>query len=162
MRRLHIIALAGSTALGLFVGGWAYLAAQSFYDSFPGVLGSWVSVDGPFNEHLIRDVGAMYLALAAASIGGLIRRSAAVFRVLGLAWTVFGGLHFAYHAMHLAHMDPESAIGEMVALGVSLALGIVLLIPERTGGAPTSGEGLQGIVTELAHDAAVDEAARGG
>jgi hypothetical protein len=131
MRRLHIFALAFSALLGLFVGGWAYFAPQGFYDSFPGVLGSWVSVDGPFNEHLIRDVGAMYLALAAAGIGGLIWRNEVVFRVLGIAWTVFGALHFLYHALHLSHMSLESAIGEMVALGVSLLLGIVLLLPER-------------------------------
>lgn len=129
MRRLHIFALAFSAFLGLFVGGWAYFAPQSFYDSFPGVLGSWVSVDGPFNEHLVRDVGAMYLALAAASIGGLLWRNQAVFRVLGIAWTAFGTLHFLYHALHLEHMTLESAIGEMVALGVSLLLGVLLLIP---------------------------------
>ena len=137
MRRLHTFALSFSALLGLFVGGWAYFAAQSFYDSFPGVLGSWVSVDGPYNEHLIRDVGAMYLALAAASIGGLIWRHPIGFRVLGLAWTVFGALHFAYHAGHLEHMSLESAIGEMVALGVSLLLGILLLIPERAASRPS-------------------------
>ncbi|WP_341955840.1 hypothetical protein [Microbacterium sp. LWH13-1.2] len=131
MRRLHTLALAFSALLGLFVGGWAYLAPLSFYESFPGVLGAWVSVDGPFNEHLIRDVGAMYLALAAASAGGLVWRDPIGFRVLGLAWTVFGTLHFAYHALHLEHMSVESAIGEMVALGVSLLLGIALLVPER-------------------------------
>ncbi|OAN42767.1 hypothetical protein [Microbacterium sp. H83] len=131
MRRLHTFALAFSTVLGLFVGGWAYFSARSFYDSFPGVLGSWVSVDGPYNEHLIRDVGAMYLALAAASIGGLIWRHPIAFRVLGIAWTVFGALHFAYHALHLEHMSMDAAIGEMVALGVSLLLGILLLIPDR-------------------------------
>ena len=132
MRRLHTFALAFSALLGLFVGGWAYFAPQSFYDSFPGVLGSWVSVDGPYNEHLIRDVGAMYLALAAASVGGLVWRSAIVFRILGLGWSLFGALHFAYHAGHLEHMSPASAVGEMVALGISLALGIVLVIPERS------------------------------
>jgi hypothetical protein len=138
MRRLHLLALAFSTLLGLLVGGWAYFAARSFYDSFPGVLGSWVSVDGPFNEHLIRDVGAMYLALGAASIGGLVWRHPIVSRVLGLAWTVFGTLHFAYHALHLAHMPLESAIGEMVALGISLLLGVVLLIPARDPAGPSA------------------------
>lgn len=138
MTRIHVAALAFSALLGLFVGGWAYFAPQSFYDSFPGVLGSWVSVDGPFNEHLIRDVGAMYLALTAASIGGLVWRDPLGFRVLGIAWTGFGLLHFAYHALHLAHMSIESAIGEMVALGVSLLLGIVLLIPARSRRGPVA------------------------
>ena len=53
-------------ALGAFVGVWALIAPQSFYDAFPSIgFGAWVGVDGPFNEHLIRDVGALYLALVA-------------------------------------------------------------------------------------------------
>lgn len=38
------------------VGAWALLAPRSFYD-FPDAGRSWVSVDGPHNEHLLRDVG---------------------------------------------------------------------------------------------------------
>ena len=131
MRRLHAWAAVLSTLLAGFVGVWAYFFPQAFYDSFPGVLGSWVSVDGPFNEHLIRDVGAMYLALGAASIGSLIWRNEIAYRILGIAWTTFGALHFAYHALHLDLMPLIDAVGEMIALGVSLLLGVVLLIPAR-------------------------------
>ena len=83
----------------------------------------------------------LILALGAASIGGLIWRHPIAYRVLGLAWTVFGTLHFAYHALHLAHMPLASAIGEMVALGISLLLGVVLLIPERSSSAHSSAQG---------------------
>ncbi|KQZ83257.1 hypothetical protein ASD56_13180 [Microbacterium sp. Root166] len=131
MRRIHAAAAALSALLALFVGVWAYFFPQSFYDSFPGVLGSWVSVDGPFNEHLIRDVGAMYLALGGASIGCLVWGSEVAYRVLGIAWTIFGALHFAYHAFHLSHMPVVDAVGEMVALGVSLLLGVLLMMPAR-------------------------------
>ncbi|WP_214466296.1 hypothetical protein [Microbacterium flavescens] len=131
MRRIHFAAAALSAVLASFVGVWAYFFPLAFYDSFPGILGSWVSVDGPFNEHLIRDVGAMYLALGGASVGSLIWRNDIAFRILGIAWTIFGALHFAYHALHLHHMPLVDAIGEMVALGVSLLLGILLLIPAR-------------------------------
>ena len=37
------------------VGMWAQFFPHAFYNSFPGFGRSWVSVDGPFNEHLIRD-----------------------------------------------------------------------------------------------------------
>ncbi len=47
------------------VGAWAALAPRSFYDDFPGGGRHWVAVDGPFNEHLVRDVGTLNLALAA-------------------------------------------------------------------------------------------------
>ena len=45
------------------IGFWALLAPRSFYDSFPGLGRAWISIDGPYNDHLIRDVGALNLAL---------------------------------------------------------------------------------------------------
>lgn len=136
MSRIHTAALALSAAIAFFVGGWAFFAPGSFYDSFPGVLGTWISTDGPFNEHLIRDVGAMYLGLGVASVAGLVWRTPAVFRTLGLAWTVFGALHLGYHLGHLDHLDTANAVGSIVSLSIALALGVVLLIPgpKRRGG----------------------------
>ena len=136
MTRIHTAALALSAAIAFFVGGWAFFAPHSFYDSFPGVLGTWISTDGPFNEHLIRDVGAMYLGLGVASVAGLVWRTPAVFRTLGLAWTVFGALHLGYHLGHLDHLDAANAVGSIVSLSIALALGVVLLIPgpKRRGG----------------------------
>lgn len=133
MQRIHTAALALTAAIACFVGGWAWFAPASFFDSFPGVLGQWVATDGPYNEHLVRDVGGMYLALGAASVAGLVWRAPAVTRVLGLAWTVFGALHLGYHATHLDHLTPDAAIGTAVSLTLSLGLGVLLLIPARDG-----------------------------
>lgn len=135
MNRIHTAALALTAAIAFFVGGWASFAPASFYDSFPGVLGQWVATDGPYNEHLVRDVGAFYLALGAASVAGFAWRSAAVTRLLGLAWTVFGALHLWYHATHLDHLETDAAIGTAVSLTLSLGLGVLLLTPARGGGA---------------------------
>lgn len=134
MNRIHTAALALTAAIAFFVGGWAFFAPASFYDSFPGVLGQWVSTDGPYNEHLVRDVGAMYLALGTASVAGLVWRSPVVSRLLGLAWTVFGMLHLGYHLMHLDHLAVADAVGVTVSVSFSLALGVVLLIPGRGPG----------------------------
>ncbi|MEA3075620.1 MAG: hypothetical protein QOF60_528, partial [Actinomycetota bacterium] len=83
-------ALAWVGAGYVLVGAWALAAPQSFFDSFPGGGRHWVSVDGPFNEHLVRDVGALNLAVAlvlfvAAWKGGrtLVRTAAAAARVWG-------------------------------------------------------------------------------
>ena len=51
------------TVLALFVGAWAQLAPASFHTSFPFGQG-WLAADGPYNEHLLRDVGGLNLALA--------------------------------------------------------------------------------------------------
>ena len=125
----HTAALAAGVVIAAVVGVWAYALPQEFFDHFPGVLGEWVSQDGPYNEHLVRDHGAMYLALGAASAAGLRWRSRASYRLLGIAWTVFGVLHFAYHVTHLDHMSTADATALTVVLVVAVALGVLLLVP---------------------------------
>ena len=45
------------------VGLLAAFAPRSFYDDFPYV-GHWVDRLPPYNEHLVTDVGALYLGFA--------------------------------------------------------------------------------------------------
>ncbi|WP_308799015.1 hypothetical protein [Agromyces silvae] len=129
-RRLFLWLLA---ALGVFVGGWALVAPREFYDSFPfpPVFGPWVSGDGPFNEHLIRDVGSLYLALAAASAVAALMRRADASVAVGVAWLVFSVPHLVYHLGHLDHLAPIDAIGQPISLAASLVLAIPLCIPPR-------------------------------
>ena len=54
LRRVGLGLLAVSAAI---VGFWAEFAPKSFYDDFPGGGHHWVRVDGPYNQHLVRDVG---------------------------------------------------------------------------------------------------------
>lgn len=114
------------------VGAWSYFWPQPYFDHFPVFLGEWVSKDGPYNEHLVRDHGAMYLALGAASVYGLVRPAQVGFRLLGIAWTTFGVLHFAYHVTHLEHLTPDEATGQVVVLAVAILLAIALVVPGRT------------------------------
>ncbi len=126
---LRRILLVVTAAIGAFVGLWAASWPTSFYDSFPGLGRVWIAVDGPFNEHLIRDVGALYLALAAASIAATLTRGPEPGRVVGVAWTVFGLPHLVYHAAQFGGMALVDVIGNVVGLGGSLLLGIVLMLP---------------------------------
>jgi hypothetical protein len=129
-RRLFLWLLA---ALGVFVGGWALFAPREFYDSFPfpPIFGPWVSGDGPFNEHLIRDVGSLYLALAAASVAAALMRRADASIAVGVAWLVFSVPHLVYHLGHLDHLAPIDAIGQPISLAASLVLAIPLCLPPR-------------------------------
>ncbi|MET0813378.1 MAG: hypothetical protein ABWY03_10000 [Microbacterium sp.] len=126
---LRRIILWVTAAIGLFVGLWAAAWPDSFYTSFPGLGRVWIAVDGPFNEHLIRDVGSLYLALAAASIAATFSRTPDAGRVVGVAWAVFGIPHFVYHASHFGDMAAIDVIGNAVSLGASLLLGVVLMLP---------------------------------
>lgn len=126
---LRRIILWATAAIGLFVGLWAAAWPTSFYTSFPGLGRVWIAVDGPFNEHLIRDVGALYLALAAASTAATFSRTPDAGRVMGVAWTVFGIPHLVYHVSHFAGMPAIDVVGNIVGLSGSLALGVVLMLP---------------------------------
>ena len=121
--------LLGLVAFGYFVTGvWALASPRSFYDSFPGGGRTWVSVDGPFNEHLLRDFGALNLALvlvlaAAAWWGGttLVRVAAAA----ALVWSL---PHFGYHLGHLdVFPDTSDRVANLVSLGLTV-VGPVLVL----------------------------------
>lgn len=124
------VLLAVTVLIGGYVGLWAEFFPNAFYASFPGFGLHWIDIDGAFNEHLIRDVGSLYLALGAGSLAAIISRSAMPGQVVGVAWSVFGVLHFGYHAL-----NPEGSavdiVGSVVSLGISALLGIVLLLPLR-------------------------------
>jgi len=51
-------------ATPLVGGPWALMFPRAFYDHFPLPGKDWVSTLGPFNEDLVRDYGALNLALA--------------------------------------------------------------------------------------------------
>ena len=96
------------------IGAWALLAPQSFYDSFPGLGRAWVSVDGPYNEHLIRDVGALNLALAAVLAYAAVRLTKELVLVAAVASLVWGVPHAIYH---LFNRDGLEGIDIMASLG---------------------------------------------
>lgn len=120
------------TASALYVGWWASLAPRSFYDSFPGLNRMWVGGDGPYNEHLVRDVGGLYLALAVSGVLALVWRDRRTTLVLGAAWTTFSLLHLGYHLHHLGDLAVVDVVGNVVALGGTLVLAVLLLVPART------------------------------
>ena len=124
--------------LAAFVGLWAAAFPHAFYSSFPGFGLTWISTDGPFNEHLIRDVGGLYLGFGAAALAAAISRSAIPGRVVGIGWSLFGIVHLTYHVTHLDGSMVDR-VGNIVGLGLSLALGLVLLLP----GGKTSAQKLE-------------------
>ncbi len=127
---LRRVLLWATAAIGAFVGLWGAIAPDSFYASFPGFGRVWIAIDGPFNEHLIRDVGALYLALAAASIAAALSDGPRPGQVVGVAWTVFGLPHLIYHVTQFGGMPTIDVVGNVVSLGGSLLLGVVLMLPE--------------------------------
>ena len=121
------IALGYLGVIALQIGLWALLAPQSFYDSFPGLGRTWVSLDGPFNEHLIRDVGALNLALfcliayAALTLSPQLVKAAAI---ASLAWSV---PHFIYHLLNTDGWVGADLAVSLGGLAISAAIPVMLL-----------------------------------
>ena len=115
------------TASALYVGGWAASFPKAFYDNFPGLGRTWVSIDGPYNEHLVRDVGAFYLALALVGVLALMWRERHVTFVVAAAWAMFSAPHLAYHLVHVDELDTIDALGQTASLAVTLLLALYLL-----------------------------------
>jgi hypothetical protein len=123
-RVLLVIIGVGNALVGL----WAALAPQSFYDDFPGAGRHWVALDGPFNEHLVRDVGSLNLALAAVVIAALVRPGRYLVQVAAGAELVYSLPHFLYHATHLDPYAGSDKVALLVSLSVSIVAPVVLLV----------------------------------
>lgn len=134
--RLHRWSLALLALSALYLACWAVCDPHSFYVSFPGFRHGWVSSDGPYNEHLIRDVGGLYLALGVLSAGAWIRPEPSLVRLTGLAWAPFSVLHLAYHAAHADGLSAADRVADVVALGATLLLASALLLPWRARPTP--------------------------
>ena len=125
------VALAILALVGVQVGLWAAFAPQSFYDDFPGSGRVWVAVDGPYNEHLVRDVGSLNLALAVVAIVAFVTLSRAAVIAAGGAWLVYGLPHLVYHLRHLAPFDGDDVVSIPVSLSLAVVGGVLLLLPPR-------------------------------
>ena len=109
------------------VGLWALAAPRSFYDDFPGMGRVWVAVDGPFNEHLVRDVGALNLALAFVAAMALATGSVLVARAAGGAALIYGVPHLAYHTFNQEAFDTGDSVAMLGGLAFAVVAAVVAL-----------------------------------
>jgi hypothetical protein len=110
------------------VGGWAAALPRGFYDDFPGGGHHWVSKAGPYDEHLVRDVGLLSLALALTLLVALWRREVILVRTASLAAFVFAAPHLAYHARHLGPFSTQDAVLQITGLSIAVIAPLAALI----------------------------------
>ncbi|MEQ0558382.1 hypothetical protein ABJI51_04810 [Amycolatopsis sp. NEAU-NG30] len=131
-RTITRILLAVFGVVEAVAGGWPLITPTGFYQDFPGFRTGWVAMDGPFNEHLLRDFGGLNLALAATLLGAAVIATTATARLAGLAALLFGVPHFAYHLGHVAHFEPVDQVLILALTGAGVLLPLVVLaIPGR-------------------------------
>lgn len=114
-------------ATALVVELWTLLAPRSFYEDFPAVGRGWVSALPPFNEHLVRDVGALNLALAMLLAHAAVVLERRLVQISLLAWLVYAVPHFVYHLTELGALPLFDDAANIAGLGLVVLLPAFLL-----------------------------------
>jgi hypothetical protein len=116
--RAALWALAFSTAS---VGLPALFAPRSFYDEFPFTR-HWVDLLPPYNQHLVTDVGELYVAFTVVFVWAALRPARDLVLAACAGWTIAALGHFVFHASHLDGFSTGDAVAELVSLGLVLVL----------------------------------------
>jgi ABC-type sugar transport system permease subunit len=123
--RVGLAVLAVQAAM---LGVWAGLAPRSFYDDFPGLGRHWVSIDGPYNEHLVRDVGWLNLALTVVTVWAIVTLARSLVLATLVAWLVADLPHLVYHVANLDGLSSSDGTAEIISLALGPAIAAALLV----------------------------------
>jgi hypothetical protein len=110
------------TFVELAVGVVATLAPRAFYDYVP-----WVDLAPPFSEHLMRDYGAMNLALGLVTAVAAITVDRRMVRAALAAYLLFAVPHLLFHVTHHDHYTTSQAVSETTALTIAVLLPVAFL-----------------------------------
>ena len=120
----------GLSVLGLSlvgVGAWALFAPMSFQDDFPGLGRHWLPPLGPYNEHLITDVGATFLAISVLMFLAAIWLTTRLVQAALIVWLVYSVPHLYFHLNNLGVYDTSDQVANGVALSGQVLIGAGLL-----------------------------------
>lgn len=142
-------------ALGIpqaLIGLWALFAPHSFYDDFPAGTDGWVNQLGPFDEHLVTDVGSLFVALGVLLVLAAISLRRHFVTASAIAWLLFAVPHFLWHALNLEPLATGDAVANTITtawtvVGALLILWLVRAAPlaRRAETGPSGGTRIVGV-----------------
>jgi len=119
--------LAFLALMSAVTGGWALIAPASFFATFPAPGHPWVALLPPYNEHLVRDVGAFNLSFAVLFAWAAVALERRLTQAALVAYLAYAVPHLIYHMRHLAHFPPVDAAAQAVSLFIVVAIPLALL-----------------------------------
>jgi hypothetical protein len=116
------------------IAAWALLAPRSFNDDFPGAGHEWVAPLGPYNEHLVRDVGAFELGLLALAVFAFVTLDRRVVQATFVAFAVAALPHLIFHFTETEALSTLDNVVSLIGLALPLIVPLALLpaLRERT------------------------------
>jgi hypothetical protein len=115
-------------ATALLPGVWGTLWPRSFFDDFPGAGNAWVAAFPPYNEHLVRDVGAFYLGFGVLLLGAAVVTRRRLVQVALVAWVTATVPHGLFHLRHLGELETSHAVLQSIVLAIVTVLPLWLLM----------------------------------
>jgi hypothetical protein len=122
--RAGLVVLAAPAAM---IAVWALAAPHSFYADFPGGGHRWVSPLGPYDEHLVRDVGAFELGLVVLAAFAFVTLDRRVVQAALLSFAVTGTPHLIYHLTATAKLSTLDNVVSLSALTLPVIVALALL-----------------------------------
>jgi hypothetical protein len=101
------------------IGLVAAAAPHTFYDDFP-FFAHWVELLPPYNEHLVTDVGGLYLGFAVMLAWAAWTVQPTLVRAVSSAWLLSAAIHLGFHAAHLDGFGTADGIAELASLAFLL------------------------------------------
>ena len=112
----------------VIVGTWQFLFPRSFYDDIPTV-----DNDPPFNEHLMRDVGGLGLALTVVIAFALVLMEYHLVCAALAANIVYASTHFGFHITNLRGWTMSDAVTLASVLGIHVIIpGAIFVLARQT------------------------------
>lgn len=115
------------------VGGWALAAPGWFFAAFPAAGHAWVAVLPPYNEHLVRDVGALSCALVIVLAVAALTANRLLIRTAATAFLVYAVPHTLFHGLHLDELADGDAVAQTLGFVAQLVLAGLALVAAAGG-----------------------------
>lgn len=103
----------------LSIGLTAAFIPRVFYDDFP-FLAHWVDLLPPYNEHLVTDVGGLYLGFSVLFAWAAVTLDRTLVFAVSTAWLLTAVLHLIFHVSHLSGFSTADGITEIASLALLL------------------------------------------
>jgi hypothetical protein len=109
------------------IGIWSLAAPRSWYDEFPGAGMHWIPAFGPYDEHLVRDLGGLYLGLGLLLVFAAVSLSRPLVQGALGTLLVFAAPHLVWHLTELDALPTGDNVVNVTTLALTVVLPAVLL-----------------------------------
>ena len=119
------LAVLGLSALS--IGIPASFAPETFYTEYP-FFTTLVSLLPPYNEHLITDVGGLYLGFGVIFVWAMVKPTRQLIVPVCVGWIVTQTLHFAFHIDHLTGFTTTEAVIQQTGFVIFILVAAIPLV----------------------------------